>query len=231
MDSISSGTSAMDWLLEGGYEKDVITTIYGPAGAGKTLLCLLCSIKTAQTGKKIIYVDTEGGLSVDRLKQLTPHFEDVLARMVFFRPTSFKEQKEAFEKLKDAVDNKVGVIIIDTISMLYRLELGKSDDIYEVNRELGQQISYLNEIARKKNIPIMITNQVYADFENKMNVKMVGGDILKYGSKCLIELRNLRQGMRASILKKHRSIAEGKTMLFKIVQNGIERIDKNKIIL
>jgi len=28
--------------------------------------------------------------------------------------------------------------------------------VYEVNRELGQQISYLNEIARKKDIPVLI---------------------------------------------------------------------------
>ena len=37
----------------------------------------------------------------------------------------------------------------------------------EVNRELGRQISYLNEIARKKDIPVLVTNHVYADFEEK----------------------------------------------------------------
>lgn len=219
---ITTGSSILDTLLNRGYEKDIITSIYGPSGSGKTLLCLLCSIGVVKLGKKVIFVDTEGGFSIERLKQLAADFKDILDKIVFFRPTSFKEQKDAFEKLKNVVDDKVGLIVIDTISMLYRLELGKSDDVYEVNRALGQQIAYLNEIARKKSIPVLITNQVYADFENKGDVRIVGGDILKYGSKCLIELKNFKKGVRALILKKHRSINGGKSVLFSIVNEGIE---------
>jgi hypothetical protein len=43
----------------------------------------------------------------------------------------------------------------------------------------------MTEIARKKKIPVLISNQVYADFEDKDKVNLVGGDLLKYGSKCL----------------------------------------------
>jgi len=57
------------------------------------------------------------------------------------------------------------VIILDGAAMLYRLELAKSKDSYLVNRELGLQLSYLTEIARKKNIPVLVTNQVYADLD------------------------------------------------------------------
>ena len=146
----SAGSSILDWLLEGGYEKDIISTVYGPAGSGKTLLCLLALLKTAELGKKIIYIDTEGGFSIERLKQLSSNYKDILEKIVFLRPTSFIEQKKAFEKLKDVINNKIGLVVVDTIAMLYRLELGKSDAVYEVNRELGKQLSYLSEIARKK---------------------------------------------------------------------------------
>jgi len=224
----STGSKLLNDFLNGGYEKDVITTIYGPAGSGKTLFCMLAAINTA-VNKKVIFVDTEGGFSLDRLKQLTQDYESILSKMVFFRPTSFKEQQGAFEKLKGIIDDKIGLVIIDTISMLYRVEMGKSDDIYGVNRELGQQISFLNEIVRKKQIPVLITNQVYADFEKKQNVKMVGGDILKYGSKCLIELKNLRKCMRIAILKKHRSISEEKSVIFRIINEGIEEVKEKRI--
>jgi len=93
--------------------------------------------------------------------------------------------------------------------------------VYDVNRELSKQISYLTEIARKKNIPVLITNQVYADFDAKDKVNIVGGDILKYGSKCLMELQITPNGNRRIILRKHRSIREEKEIIFKIIEGGI----------
>jgi len=222
---ITTGSKVLDSMLNGGYEKDVITTIYGPAGSGKTVLCLLCSINMARTGKKIVYVDCEGGFSLERLKQITSHisqdYRKILDDIIFLKPTSFAEQKKSFEKLRDIVNDKIGLIVVDTIAMLYRLELGKDEDIHEVNIELGKQISYLTEIARKKSIPVLITNQVYADFDDRNKVNIVGGDILKYGSKCLIELQITPNNNRRAILRKHRSIEEEKELLFKIVEGGI----------
>ena len=109
--------------------------------------------------------------------------------------------------------------------MLYRLEIGKSDDIYNINRELGQQISYLTEIARKKNIPVLLTNQVYSNFDDKTRLNMVGGDILKYGSKCLIELTlDEVTRKRKAVLKKHRFLPENIEMEFKIEEKGVFQI-------
>src|SRR3989344_2867767 len=224
-EKIPTGSKILDSFLEGGYEKDIVTTIYGPAGSGKTVLCLLCSINMARSGKKVVYIDSEGGFSIDRLKQISSHinldYTKILDNMVFLRPTSFEEQKKSFEKLKEIVNDKIGLIIVDSIAMLYRLELGKSEDIQNGNRELGRQISYLTEIARKKFIPVLVTNQVYSDFDVKDKVNIVGGDILKYGSKCLIELQVTPNGNRRAILKKHRSIQEERDMIFKIVEGGV----------
>ncbi len=220
-----SGSRILDQMLEGGYEKDIITTIYGPAGAGKTVLCMLCAINVARGGKKIVYIDTEEGFSVDRLRQITgstrtDHLK-ILNNIIFLKPTTFEEQKKCFERIKELVTEKIGLIVVDTIAMLYRLELGKSEDPQQINRELGRQIAYLTQIARIKNIPILIANQVYSDFEEKDKVNMVGGDILKYGSKCLLELQITPSGNRRVILRKHRSIAEEKEIVYRIVEGGI----------
>ncbi|MBI2653330.1 DNA repair and recombination protein RadB [Candidatus Woesearchaeota archaeon] len=222
---IPTGSKVLDAMLEGGYEKDVITTIYGPAGSGKTVLCLLCAISISGNNKKVVYVDTEGGFSLERLKQITSHlnqdYKKALDNIIFLRPTNFAEQKKSFEKLRGIVNDRIGLIVVDTIAMLYRLELGKNEDIHEVNIELGKQISYLTEIARNKKIPVLITNQVYTDFDNRDKVNLVGGDILKYGSKCLIELQITPNSNRRCILKKHRSLEAERAILFKIVEGGI----------
>ena len=163
---LSAGSKIMDDMLNGGYEKDTITTIYGPAGSGKTCLAMLCMISTARSGKKIIYIDTEGGFSLERLKQIAPDFKEVLDMTTFLKPTDYREQKKIFEKLNEKINDRIGLIIVDTIAMLYRLELGKDDSILEINRELGKQVAYLSRISRHKIIPVILTNQVYADFEN-----------------------------------------------------------------
>ena len=221
---ISSGFDALDTMLNGGYEKDIITTIYGPAGSGKTTLCLLCLMKIASSGKKVIFIDTEGGFSVERLKQLSQDYKKIVENILFLKPINFEEQKKSFEKLRKIVNDKIGLIVIDTISMLYRLELGKNEEVYNTNRELGLQLSYLTEIARKKQIPVLITNQVYANFEDKTKINLVGGDILKYGSKCLIELQKAHTNKRKVILRKHRSIADGRGIVFEILGEGLKEI-------
>ena len=148
---VSSGCEVFDQLLEGGFEKDTISTIYGPSTSGKTCLCLLATISAAEKGKSVIFIDTEGGFSIERMKQLAPNYKELLKKVLFFKPTNFKEQKEVFKQLSNAVNDNISIVIVDTIAMLYRLELGKNDEVYSINRELGTQISYLTEIARKKN--------------------------------------------------------------------------------
>lgn len=235
---ISAGNYELNKWLYGGYEKDIITTIYGPAGSGKTNLCLLAAVSQAKKGNKIIYIDTEGGFSVERFRQLAgEEYEKFLKNILLLKPATFQEQKISFYKLLKEIKTKIiGLIVIDGMTMLYRIELAeaknktKSDNkISEINSELATQMRILAEIARKKQIPVVITNQVYSEFLSEKelrkgkekSVSMVGGDILKYWSKCIIELKS-EKGRRKAILRKHRSLPE-KELQFEITNEGIRK--------
>jgi len=224
MGNISTGAEFLDHFLAGGYDNDIVTTIYGPSGTGKTNLCLLAAVKVAELGKKIIFVDTEGGIAVERIRQISSNLNPVLEKIFFLNPFNFEDQKDIFDKLRGFITPEVGMIVVDSISMLYRLELGQSEEVYEVNSALGKQIACLVEIARRNKIPVLITSQVYSDFENRDKVKLVGGDLLKYGSKCLIELQKF-ENCRGLILRKHRSLPESKEIKFKIVEKGVEEVE------
>jgi len=222
MEKLSSNSKVIDKLLEGGFEKDIVTTIYGPAASGKTTLCLLAAISAAKEGK-VIFIDSEGGFSVERLKQLAKNYKEILEKIFLLKPTTFDEQTKAFELLNKAIQddfqNRFKLIIVDTISMLYRVKK-EDEDIKELNRKLSYQINLLSQIARKKNMPVIITSQVYSDFEDKNSVKLVGGDIIKYSSKCIIELENVAQNKKRAILIKHRSLPM-REVEFEIVSDGI----------
>lgn len=232
---ISAGSYDLNKWLFGGYEKDIITTIYGPAGSGKTNFCMLACVSQAKKSNKIIFIDTEGGFSIDRFKQLAgENYQDYLKNILLLKPTNFEEQKKSFENLLKQLDKstQINLIIVDGMTMLYRLELGdaqKNQDeekIKNANKELAKQLRCLSEIARKKNIPILVTNQIYYSFLSdeqfqkgvEKTANMVGGDLLKYWSKCLIELTQKRK----AVLKKHRSLPE-KEMNFVITNSGIRK--------
>ncbi len=235
-EKISTGSYQLDWFLKGGYDKDIINTIYGPAGSGKTNLCLLASVSEARKGNKIIFIDTEGGFSTERLAQITN--EEVMQNIILLRVTSFKEQREAFNKLLGEIrDKKISLIVVDGIAMLYRLQVGAAisandkKSIQDINRALARQLRILGEIASKKKICVIVTNQVYSEFidrerisqlDKDLAVRMVGGDLLKYWSKCLIELQT-RGKIKKLILRKHRSLPE-REFPFMITRSGIVRI-------
>ncbi len=220
-EKLPSGSAVIDEFLEGGFEKDVVSMIYGPAGAGKTTVCMITAINTART-KKVIYVDTEGSFSVERFKQLAgDDAQKILERIFVLKPTTFEQQQKSIEQLKELVNAKVGVVILDTIAMLYRAEMGINEDYQQVNKMLAKQMAELIRIARDKGVPVLVTNQVYADFENKNAVHLVGGDVTKYGSKCLIELQSFSMGKRKAIMRKHRHLPEGREAVFEIRNEGL----------
>jgi DNA repair protein RadB len=205
---ISAGSYDLNKFLAGGYDKDIITTIYGPAGCGKTNVCMIAAVSQAKKNRKVIFIDTEGGFSIERFKQISNDsgnlelYENSIKNIILLKPTNFDEQKESFNRLLKELRNPrdIGLIVVDGMTMLYRLELAEHKDresISRVNSELAWQMRCLAEIARKNNIPIIVTNQVYSEFLNEEDFKagkerevfMVGGDILKYWSKCILEIK------------------------------------------
>lgn len=232
IEKISAGSYDLNKWLYGGYEKGVISMIAGPPGSGKTNFCILAACSQAKKENKILFIDTEGGFSVERVKQVVgENYQDILKNILILEPTSFDEQKKVLLNLVNRVKkDHVSLIIIDGMAMLYRLELGdaiKMKDtelIRGVNRETAHQMRALSEIARKQHIPIIITNQVYSLFSKGEAVKeahLVGGDLFKYWSKCIIELKNENRGKKA-ILLKHRSMPR-KELNFEIREKGIFR--------
>lgn len=237
-EKISSGSYDLNKWLYGGYEKDIITMIAGGAGSGKTNFCILAACSQAKKEKNVVFVDTEGGFSVERVKQIVgnENLKEILGNILLLNPTNFEEQKKAFMiLLKKLKDEQIGLIVVDGMAMLYRLDLGdaikQGDDekIKEVNREAARQMRILSEIARKKNIPVIITNQVYEQFVPEEqwkqgvrgNVNLVGGDLLQYWCKCIILLENINKKRKAKLLK-HRSLPE-KEFNFEIRNEGISK--------
>ena len=201
-----------------------ITQLYGPAASGKTNICLLAAVEEAKKGNKVVFIDTEGSFSKERITQLAGNdLKTVLSNIILAEPNDFDEQKIAINKLEElAGEGKASLIIIDSLVSLYRLEMG-GGDAYALNREMGKLLAKLVKIGKKYNIPILVSNQVYSSFEKgdaESKITPVGRDLLRYWTKVIIALRK-DESCRVAVLERHKFKKEGGSVSFTINNHGI----------
>ena len=217
--------SSLDVMLGGGFEKGTITQIFGPPSSGKSNLTLALTVNVAKNNKKAIYIDTEGGISIDRIKQIAgDDFSNVANNIIVFEPTTFQEQNDKLRSIEIWLrrnHDDVDLLVLDSAVALYRVDDMKSA---KLNKELGKQMGLLSKIARQYDIAVIVTNQIYSaiDEEGNSDIKAVGGTILQYWSKVIIQLeRGDEINQRIATLIRHRSMPEGKQAVFSITSRGI----------
>lgn len=217
---IPTGSPELDSLMGGGLEKKVITQVYGEPASGKSTICLMAAVNTLKDGKKVILIDSEG-FSVDRFRQLAGEdYRQLAANLILFEPLDFNIQAIMIGECDGLLRTEdIGLIVLDSATALYRVEGGRNG---ESQRKLGQQLIRLLGFARKYDIPVLLSNQVYMNIDQNA-VSGLGGTSLRHISKIIIRLEIAGSGRRA-LLEKHRSKKEGEFLDFFIVETGISPV-------
>ncbi|MBN2734166.1 MAG: DNA repair and recombination protein RadB [Methanomicrobiaceae archaeon] len=217
---IETGCKGFDELLGGGLERKTITQIYGEPAAGKSTIATMSAASVLKSGRSVIVIDSEG-FSIERFKQICGKDAELLSEKLFlFEPLDFTEQGLMIAECDPLLrTNDIGLIILDSATALYRTELGHAG---EGQKKLGRQIVHLLGYARRYNIPVLVTNQVFMDIENE-TLSGLGGTSLKHISKIIIRVEKFLNHRRA-VLEKHRSKEEGGSFEFKMVNEGIKEI-------
>ncbi len=223
---VKTGTP-LDNLLNGGIDTDCITNIYGPAGSGKTNICMIASRENFKRNGKTLYIDTEANFSFDRARQIEDKDFDKFMKSIILKSVySWKEQIDTIKELRNSIPENVKLIIVDSLVSLYRLEID-NNNYQEINKQLASQYSILTRIAREKKIPVLVTNQIYSS-EGK--IEMTSRFISRYWPKVIIELkRSNSDNNRLAVIRKHHSLPEGKYIEFEIVEKGLKPVGKFKI--
>ncbi len=211
----------LDEMMSGGIESGCLTLIYGEAGTGKTNLCLTLAKNLALEGRKTVYVDSEG-VSLLRLRMIAGEDQEkVLKEVLVSEVHSLEDQDRMIGKaIKLAEGNPdVGLIVVDSMTMFYRL--ASKDDERAERRVLAGQSAKLLTAARKLNLPVVVTSQVYTDVETGA-FEALGGNVLHHNAKTIIKVERLAPSKRRAVLMKHRHLAEGRIGIFYLTDKGIE---------
>jgi DNA repair protein RadB len=238
-DPIATGCPPVDELLGGGFERNTVTQLYGPPASGKTNLALAAAVETAAEGSSVLYIDTEG-LSISRFEQLAQGridadrnesgneemdgIDDLASRIITSEALDFEEQEEA---VRDAAEmaGAVDLIILDSATGFYRLERVERDE-GDALRAVARQVKHLLSLARRHDLAVVITNQVFTDPDNDQP-RPLGGYTLMHWSGTVLQLERFRGGNRRATLEKHRSKAAGENARFRITEEGLVAVERS----
>lgn len=213
----SSGCIPLDDLIGGGYPKKMITQIYGEPGSGKSTFCLTAAISVLKAGRCVVYIDTES-FSVDRFTQIAgSQAEELSERFYLYEAADFDQQATMIQDAGHILSSRdTGLIVIDSATGLYRTELEHGQDSLQ---RLSRQIVMLLGYAKRYDLPILITNQVYMD-PARNDFAPLGGTSLFHLSKVILRIERLN-GLRRIRIAKHHARAEGGFLDFSMIQEGI----------
>lgn len=213
---IPTGSEFLDDFLRG-YRKGILTAIYGEPATGKTLMCLLASGNMSQYGKKIIYIDTECAFPVERFMQLYPENHQELLKNIFvIKVKSMGEQITALESVAEA--KNVDLLIMDSLSYHYRKDI--REDAEKTKEKMIYMMNLLLNIAKSRNIPVLLSNQVYNNIEDN-TLKLIGGKFVENRARCILRLE---KGTKRKIIIEKHPFLEPDKIAFTINDKGIFKI-------
>ncbi|MCA1814191.1 MAG: DNA repair and recombination protein RadB [Halobacteriales archaeon] len=212
----------LDALLGGGLEGGGLTEVHGEAGAGKTNLALQAVCSVARAGGRTLYLDTEG-LSLERLAQLAgpdlPHVQQRLLVWPVHEPSDQPGAVARAARVAKATPD-VRLVVLDSATLLYRVQLAEGDGIQH-RRALLRQLHSLHSVARQRGIAVLLTNQVFSDGDD--GVQGLGGHAMRHLAGTVLRLeRGSAPGERRATLRKHRARAEGQTVALRLGPSGFE---------
>jgi len=224
LDFLSSGSDAIDRLLGGGFPFHQISLLYGEAATGKTILSMQCILEAARKEYKVFYLDSDQSFSANRMERLAGGRE-LAERIVLFRPEDFDEQGRIVENIENLLSKTPTLLVVDSITGLYRGGQVKPEGYFGRDRELNRQLAQLDALASRFAAWVLLTGQVHSSpTGGEWLVEPVATRTLRHWSDLILRLTQTpRSNVRDCFLEKKNGLdVSGSHCPFKITDEGIE---------
>lgn len=234
--TLETGDSEIDEFLS--LEVGVPIMVFGTAFVGKTTLCTSIAVSAISNGHRVLYIDSERGLSIRRLRTISRarHIDWNLIRRglkvmrIYDIETIVKYVEEAYEDHFD-------LVIIDSMSRpflreLHARSLGELENKYELlAHNIYSRLAYISDrlIEEDKSLIFVSESKYNRRKDNKFYVPPVPFPAISVIAKIGIGMF-LKNGRRYMFIERHSSrpaVYESNEFLeFRIVENGLEYVSR-----
>ncbi len=231
---IPTGSPSLDKIMGGGIETQSVTEVFGEFGTGKSQLshqlCVNVQLPPEQggLGGKAIYIDTENTFRPERIAQMAKAAgidpESVLENILVARACTTDHQMLLAEKATEmAQDGDVKLVVVDSLTSLFRTEYCGRGALAERQQKLGRHLAALHRLAELRDLAVFVTNHVQSrpDIFFGDPTRPVGGHVLGHAATARIYLRKSKANTRTAHLVDHPGLPPEKAT-FQITEAGIK---------
>jgi recombination protein RecA len=193
VETIPTGSLALDLALGGGFPKGRIIEIYGPESSGKTTLALHAVAEVQKRGGLAAFVDAEHALDPEYAEKIGVNLNDLLIS----QPDTGEQALEITETLVRS--GAVDTVIVDSVAALVpRAEIeGEMGDAHMglQARLMSQALRKLTGVVSKTKCSVIFINQLRMKIGVMFGNPEVtaGGNALKYYSSVRLDIRRTEQ--------------------------------------
>lgn len=214
VETIPSGSLALDLAVGGGIPRGRVVEIYGPESSGKTTLALHIAAEAQKRGGTAAMVDAEHAFDPEYGKKLGIDLDNLLIS----QPDTGEQALEIVETLVRS--NAVDVVIVDSVAALVpraEIEGEMGDAMVGVQaRLMSQALRKLTGAISKSKTTVIFINQIRMKigvmFGNPETTS--GGNALKFYASVRLEIRRKEQ------LKEGEEVV-GNHVTVKVVKNKV----------
>jgi len=234
---LTTGSKAIDNLLEGGLETQTIIEFFGEFGSGKSQICHQLCVNVQLPPERgglaggALYIDTENTFRTERIVKMAEHLgldpNETVRNIIFAEAYNSDHQIFLLDNADEIIkENNIRLIIIDSLTAHFRSEYVGRETLAERQQKINKHMHRLIRLAQAFNAVAVVTNQVMAkpDVFFGDAVHPVGGHIIAHTSHTRFYLRKASRGpVRIARLVSSPQLPEGE-VAFKITVNGIEDV-------
>ncbi|MDP7505949.1 MAG: DNA repair and recombination protein RadA [Candidatus Woesearchaeota archaeon] len=234
---ITTGSTAVDEILGGGFETGSIIEAYGAYGSSKTQiahqLAVNAQLPISKKGAEgtVVYIDTENTFRPERIIQFAEGMgidsKKALENIKVAKAFNSDHQMLLAEKIEELINKSLNVklVIIDSLTAHFRAEFIGRGTLAERQQKINRHMKVLSKLADMHNLCVYVTNQVMAKPDTFFGdpTEAIGGHIVGHNSAFRIYLRRGKKGTRVAKLVDSPNLPENEAT-FNITEGGIKDV-------